>query len=90
MTTLQQVEVLPATLDDVNDSRSRLVRVTDPITGSVPVWLRSNRGQIWHCSACGPMVRADCAHAFAAALLLADEMLGLTPVAEPHVLSEAS
>lgn len=46
----------------------------------VRVRWRMARGEPWRCDACGPMATADCLHVFAAALLLAEEFLGLSRI----------
>lgn len=62
----------------------RLV-VDDPdSSGRVVVKFRPGTSPPWTCAAHGPMTRAACAHTFAAALLLADELLGLDAAAAPN------
>lgn len=60
----------------------RLLVVQDPQLGGVPVRWRmapALGGWIWRCSACQTRTRtAGCAHTFAAALVLAQDLLGLT------------
>lgn len=46
----------------------------------VRVRWRMARDEPWRCDACGPMATADCDHVFAAALLIAEEHLGLTRI----------
>ncbi len=44
------------------------------------VLVRFKLGRPWRCADCGPMERAECVHTFAAALVLAEQFLGLTPL----------
>jgi hypothetical protein len=59
-------------------ARSCLVLVEDPEHGTVAVRWRLTRNA-WKCEIHGVMRRADCLHTFAAALLLADRLLGIKP-----------
>lgn len=59
-------------------SRGRLIAVDDPIYGVVLIRWRIAAHR-WKCAQDGLMTHADCPHAYAAALLLADVLLGLTP-----------
>ena len=54
----------------------------DDAAGEVRVRWRLGRAEPWRCDACGAMSTTDCAHVFAAALLLAEEFLGLTRLTE--------
>jgi hypothetical protein len=56
--------------------------------GEVRVRWRFGRAQGWRCDACGPMATTDCRHTFAAGLLLAEELLGLTRNPELHPITE--
>lgn len=63
----------------------RFVEVTDADGTPVRVrWtlVRNGRGEPWRCDEHGPMARALCDHTFAAGLVLADELLGLTAAGE--------
>lgn len=75
--------VLPARIvrPSSRQRTDRLVIVADP-DGEVEVRWRLGRADPWRCGAHGPQPRVACAHAFAAALLLADDLLGLTRVPE--------
>lgn len=67
------------------DRPDRLVIVTDPATGSVPVrWRLFASSSVWRCSACGTQEKADCAHTFSAGLFLAEQLLGLTTIDHPE------
>jgi hypothetical protein len=57
-------------------AQSRLVLVEDPEHGTVAVRWRMTRNA-WKCEVHGVMRRANCLHTFAAALLLADRLLGI-------------
>lgn len=76
--------ILPATIPGVfrTSKRDRLVLVEDPDLGIVPVrWqLGHTRNRRWRCHACGPQITAECRHTYAAAMRLAEHLLGLTPV----------
>lgn len=63
------------------------VRVDDP-AGPVRVRWRLGRAQPWRCDACGAMATTDCRHTFAAGLLLAEELLGLSRLPELHPTDE--
>lgn len=72
--------VLPARLVGAEPRKftDRLVIVTDPDVGPVNVRWSLGRAQAWRCRECGPMSHTDCLHTFAAAVLLAEHLLGLT------------
>ena len=77
--------VLPA--EAVGQNRraaARLVIVADPEHGDVKVRWVLGREQPYRCALCGPLTAATCRHTFAAALLLAEKLLGLTRVPELH------
>jgi hypothetical protein len=62
---------------------TRLVIVQDPALGDVRVRWRIPRpagAWIWRCGACGCQVATTCPHTYAAALHLAETILGLFPV----------
>lgn len=60
--------------------RDRLLSVTDPEhpDGAVAVRWHYDSPTPYRCGACGPQDRAECEHTFAAGLVLADRLLGLT------------
>jgi hypothetical protein len=57
------------------------VTVDDP-AGAVRVRWRLGRAQPWRCDSCGPQTTTACVHTFAAGLLLAEDLLGLTRLPE--------
>lgn len=66
---------------------SRLVIVEDPHLGRVGVRWRPPRpdaGWRYKCAACGRLELASCPHSFAAALVLATDLLGLSALAVHH------
>lgn len=82
--------VLPAVMVELNRDRRQtdwLVRVTDPAIENVSVRWNSRRPGEFRCSICGLQDEARCAHAFSAALLLAEQLLGLHRVAELHPIT---
>jgi hypothetical protein len=62
--------------------RDRLVIVTDPDIGLVTVRWELGRTPLWRCRSCGPRDDADCIHTFAAAVRLAEDLLGLKSIIE--------
>jgi hypothetical protein len=77
--------VLPAHFPEgsrpVCDWRDRVVFVVEG-GGQVRVRWHLGRRRRWSCDACGLMDSAACVHTFAAALLLAEDVLGLRRVPE--------
>jgi hypothetical protein len=73
------VPLLPARLavNTGNRYRDECVVVTD-LEHDVRVRWAYRRPVPWRCSECGPMTAAECAHTFAAGVLLAEHLLGLT------------
>lgn len=83
MTTTQLAPALPARLVGQGQrSINRVAFVTDPDLGDVRVRWQLGGESPWRCDACGRLDAADCAHTFAAGLLLAEQLLGLTRVPE--------
>lgn len=67
------------------DRPDRLLLVEDPEAGVITVrWRLTPSAHIWRCGSCGRMTAADCPHTFSAALFLARDLLGLTPLATHH------
>lgn len=66
------------------DRGERLVRVDDPehARGVVLVRWKLGRREPWRCPVHGPQSAAECPHTFAAGLLLAENLLGLTRMPE--------
>jgi hypothetical protein len=83
-TTTTPSPVLPVRMPSARvraERPDRLLVVTDPELGDIPCrWRLTPSHLIWRCSACGPMERASCEHTFAAAMYLAEHLLGLTPI----------
>ena len=64
--------------------------VTDPDIGQVSVRWHLGRELPWRCREHGLMATADCPHVFSAALLLAEQALGLTRIPELQPTSEGT
>lgn len=67
----------------------RLVIVTDHDATVVVRW-RLGRPRPWRCAECGPQETAECPHAFAASLALAETLLGLTRAPEYEPTTEGT
>lgn len=93
-TTSTYPNTLPASLleDMVSPGeRARFVLVDDPdYEDGVVVRWRFAQPDPWRCPVDGHMTTADCAHTFAAALLIAEQLLGLTRVPELHPTAKES
>jgi hypothetical protein len=78
------MNVLPAEVMGraLRKSLDRRVVIQDPEAGPVTVRWQLGREQPWRCSDCGPMTDAECQHTFAAGLVLAEQLLGLTRLPE--------
>lgn len=81
MTTTTVPNVLPVSMpgDQNPTGRDRLLLVADPVAGAVAVRWELGRVPMWRCKPCGPQYEVECAHTFAAALRLAQDLLGLEP-----------
>lgn len=69
-------------VDGVGIARQHHVTVDDPDVGGVSVRWFGDREARWRCGIDGDQSEPDCAHTFAAALLLAEHVFGLTRVPE--------
>lgn len=74
------MNILPArhAATDKRQNRDELVVVTETDGREVLVRWTYKRPAPWRCTDCGRMTTADCAHTFAAGVVLAEQILGLT------------
>lgn len=81
------MKTLPARLVPAHDDPrrpDRIVAVADRGAEVLVRWRLAPRVDAWRwrCGDCGPQNVASCPHAFAAALCLAEQLLGVTPVTD--------